>query len=459
MAPGFAAGLAARVAMLRLAERLPGGRLVASEFQGDAAPEVGPGVAAVDREGFVELGQRLLHLAFLQPAPAFGHVVIGVGDELDVEHRPPHHVSEHHAERAEPPEAGHFRSRHHRDGDLGDLLAAELDAHPRVLALGHQIARLGADLRQGPLQPFGQIDRHLLGRLSGLLRGRARLVGEVRNLPGGAVRDLRPLAVAGRLLGGLRRGPASLARRPADHAPPAPVRLLLAALAFGHPFLRQGAVCSGAVPAATRLGRKWACTAAARRAHHGHAPPPRARRPDPHSRAAGALPSPLAFARRRRPGGAPTASGAAVARALGPRRTRRLVRGAARSLVLAGGRRAGSERPPRRRQRGSPPRRRRCGAGGKTFAPPLASFGAAALLDLERTCPGCGARLDLGRDRGRLRSGAVFLLEELCARAALSVELPRAPRDEELPDAAVAALLREAFGDYDELADDGVEPA
>src|SRR6266849_2966421 len=173
MAPGFAAGLAARVAMLRLAERLPGGRLVASEFQGDAAPEVGPGVAAVDREGFVELGQRLLHLAFLQPAPAFGHVVIGVGDELDVEHRPPHHVSEHHAERAEPPEAGHFRSRHHRDGDLGDLLAAELDAHPRVLALGHQIARLGADLRQGPLQPFGQIDRHLLGRLSGLLRVRA----------------------------------------------------------------------------------------------------------------------------------------------------------------------------------------------------------------------------------------------------------------------------------------------
>jgi hypothetical protein len=100
-----------------------------------------------------------------------------------------------------------------------------------------------------------------------------------------------------------------------------------------------------------------------------------------------------------------------------------------------------------------------CGSCGKTFAPRLASFGAAALLDLERTCPGCGARLDLGRDRGRLRSGAVFLLEELCARAAFSVELPRAPRDEELPDAAVAALLREAFGDYDELADDGVEPA
>jgi hypothetical protein len=106
-----------------------------------------------------------------------------------------------------------------------------------------------------------------------------------------------------------------------------------------------------------------------------------------------------------------------------------------------------------------PPVELTCGACGKSSAPDLTSFGAAAVLDLERTCPGCGARRDLGRDRARLRSGAIFLLEELCARAALSIELPRAPRDEELPDAAVAALLREAFGDYDELADGEAEPA
>jgi hypothetical protein len=106
-----------------------------------------------------------------------------------------------------------------------------------------------------------------------------------------------------------------------------------------------------------------------------------------------------------------------------------------------------------------PPVELTCGACGKSSAPDLTSFGAAAVLDLERTCPGCAARRDLGRDRARLRSGAIFLLEELCARAALSIELPRAPRDEELPDAAVAALLREAFGDYDELADGEAEPA
>src|SRR2546425_4645425 len=94
-----------------------------------------------------------------------------------------------------------------------------------------------------------------------------------------------------------------------------------------------------------------------------------------------------------------------------------------------------------------------CGACGRCGTASHTPFGAAALLDVERTCPGCGARRDLGRDRARLRSGAIFLLEELCARAALSIELPRAPRDEELPDAAVAAVLREAFGGYDELAD------
>jgi hypothetical protein len=100
-----------------------------------------------------------------------------------------------------------------------------------------------------------------------------------------------------------------------------------------------------------------------------------------------------------------------------------------------------------------------CGACGRSGPPDLTTFGAAALLDVERACPGCGARRDLGRDRAKLRSGAVFLLEELCARAALSIELPREPRDEELPDASVAALLRDAFGGYDELADGEADPA
>ena len=97
-----------------------------------------------------------------------------------------------------------------------------------------------------------------------------------------------------------------------------------------------------------------------------------------------------------------------------------------------------------------------CGAGGD---PALLRFGEAALLDLQRACPSCGAVVDPGRDRVLLRSGAVFLLEEACARAALSIELPGAPEAEELPDAAVARLLREAFDGTDELADDGVPAA
>ena len=95
-----------------------------------------------------------------------------------------------------------------------------------------------------------------------------------------------------------------------------------------------------------------------------------------------------------------------------------------------------------------------CGACGHASDPALPRFGEAALLDLSRPCPGCKAALDPGRDKVRLRSGAVFLLEEACARAALSIELPAAPEEEELPDAAVAGLLQEAFGGYDELADD-----
>jgi len=99
-----------------------------------------------------------------------------------------------------------------------------------------------------------------------------------------------------------------------------------------------------------------------------------------------------------------------------------------------------------------------CGSCGRSWAPQLALFGSAGLLDLERGCAACGALPDLARDRARLRSGATFLLGELCARAALSIELPQAPRDEELPDGDVAALLSEAFGGYDELADEGAEP-
>jgi len=106
-----------------------------------------------------------------------------------------------------------------------------------------------------------------------------------------------------------------------------------------------------------------------------------------------------------------------------------------------------------------PPVEIACAACGRSAAPELTPFGVAALLDLSQRCRACGAAIDIGRDRARLRSGAVFLLEELCARAALSVELPRAPRAEELPDAEVAALVRAAFGSYDELADDGAEPA
>jgi hypothetical protein len=106
-----------------------------------------------------------------------------------------------------------------------------------------------------------------------------------------------------------------------------------------------------------------------------------------------------------------------------------------------------------------PPAEIACAACGRTGAPELIAFGVAALLDLARRCGACGAALDIGRDRARLRSGAVFLLEELCARSALSIELPRAPGAEELPDAEVAALVRSVFGSYDELADDGVQPA
>ena len=100
-----------------------------------------------------------------------------------------------------------------------------------------------------------------------------------------------------------------------------------------------------------------------------------------------------------------------------------------------------------------------CGACGAREQPELTRFGEGALLDQSQKCGKCGATVDLGRDKGELKNGAVFLLEELACRAALSIELPREPGAEELPDAQVAQLLRDAFGGTDELADDAVSPA
>ena len=100
-----------------------------------------------------------------------------------------------------------------------------------------------------------------------------------------------------------------------------------------------------------------------------------------------------------------------------------------------------------------------CGACGAALTLEARGFGEGGLLDPARACPRCAAALSLSRDKGELRTGAVFLLEELVCRAALSIELPREPPGEELPDAAVSELLRACFGSYDELADDGVPAA
>ena len=105
-----------------------------------------------------------------------------------------------------------------------------------------------------------------------------------------------------------------------------------------------------------------------------------------------------------------------------------------------------------------PPVSRICAACRQRRALELPRFGEGVLLEISGTCE-CGAPVDLGRDKVELRNGAVFLLEELACRAALSIELPRAPQSEELPDAQVASLIGEAFGGTDELADDSVPPA
>ncbi|HZX95393.1 MAG TPA: hypothetical protein VFE90_12810 [Myxococcales bacterium] len=100
-----------------------------------------------------------------------------------------------------------------------------------------------------------------------------------------------------------------------------------------------------------------------------------------------------------------------------------------------------------------------CAGCGKRSMPDLPRFGEGVLLGLEAAVCACGVLPDLGRDRGELRNGAVFLLEELACRAALSIELPRAPQSEEMPDAQVSQLLRDAFGGTDELEDDEVPAA
>ena len=102
---------------------------------------------------------------------------------------------------------------------------------------------------------------------------------------------------------------------------------------------------------------------------------------------------------------------------------------------------------------------RLCAHCGRRVEVQLPRFGEGVLLDLDEPVCSCGAKADLARDKAELRNGAVFLLEEISCRAALSIELPRAPQSEELPDAAVAQLLRDAFGATDELADDAVAAA
>jgi hypothetical protein len=105
------------------------------------------------------------------------------------------------------------------------------------------------------------------------------------------------------------------------------------------------------------------------------------------------------------------------------------------------------------------PRARLCAHCGRRVDLQLPRFGEGVLLDLDEPICTCGAKADLERDKAELRNGAVFLLQELSCRAALSVELPRAPGSEELPDAQVAALIRETVGGTDELADDAVPAA
>ncbi|MFL5440635.1 MAG: hypothetical protein ACJ79W_15860 [Myxococcales bacterium] len=100
-----------------------------------------------------------------------------------------------------------------------------------------------------------------------------------------------------------------------------------------------------------------------------------------------------------------------------------------------------------------------CGACGKERALDPLPFTDGNLLDLTKPCPFCAALPSTESDRVRLSSGSIFLLGETAARAALSIELPASPPDEEMPDEEVARAIEAAFGPTDELSDDGVEPS
>lgn len=100
-----------------------------------------------------------------------------------------------------------------------------------------------------------------------------------------------------------------------------------------------------------------------------------------------------------------------------------------------------------------------CGACGRGAAAEAPRFGEGSLFRRGAACGGCGSPRDPSRDRARLRSGQIFLLEELLCRAALSIELPRSPAADELPDEDLAALLGATMGGFDELADDLASPA
>ncbi|MFL5373164.1 MAG: hypothetical protein ACJ78T_04175 [Myxococcales bacterium] len=100
-----------------------------------------------------------------------------------------------------------------------------------------------------------------------------------------------------------------------------------------------------------------------------------------------------------------------------------------------------------------------CGSCGKERALDPLPFTDGNLLDLENPCPFCAALPSTESDRVRLSSGSIFLLGETAARAALSIELPASPPDEEMPDEEVAQAIEAAFGPTDELSDDGVEPS
>ena len=100
-----------------------------------------------------------------------------------------------------------------------------------------------------------------------------------------------------------------------------------------------------------------------------------------------------------------------------------------------------------------------CGSCGRQRTLEPIPFTDSGLLDLETSCPACGAPPSPDSDRVHLKTGSIFLLGEASARAALAIELPQSPPDEEMPDQEVVSAIEAAFGPTDELSDDGVEPS